>query len=556
MRRRIFWSITLVALGSVLLLAVFVVGLSYRDASKDTWLMLEEKAFYVGAGMEDAGPEYLEQVRDYSGRTTLIAPDGTVLFDDKQDPATMDNHADRPEVAAAMQNGVGREERFSDTQSTRTLYYALRLPDGNILRVSADVGTVWSEALTIVPWLAGVLVLVLLVASVVARWQTKAILAPINEIDLAQPLEASAYGELSPLLRRIAAQQQQIAAQMQQLEQKQEEFAVITKNMEEGLVVVNREGQVLSINQSARVILHAQAVSATGRHILELRRDLALDEAVKDAVAGHHNERIFETDGHKFRLAASPASHEGVVQGAVLLFVNETEKLEAEATRREFAANVSHELNTPLTSIRGYAEIMQHGMVDPKDIPDFSGRIFKEAGRLIALIEDIIKLSKLDEKEVGSEQEQEEVDLLALAEHTAESLCQRAEEKDVEVQVYGVSAWVRGVRTILEEVLYNLVDNAIRYNKIGGRVEVEVRKEKGEVVLRVQDTGIGILPEHQLHVFERFYQVEKSGAYAGGGTGLGLSIVKRGVLFHGGSVTLESAGGKGSTFVVRLPGER
>ena len=552
MKRRIFLCVCIVSMASVLLLAVCVVGLAYHGASEDTWANLQAKDYYLSAGYEEGGEAYLQTVRGYEGRITLIAPDGTVLFDDREDPAGMENHAGRPEVAGALEDGVGRDERISETLDERTLYYALRLPDGNVLRVSDTTDSMWGEALRLIPAMLGIMALLVLGAALVARWQTGALLAPINRIDLDAPLEAGSYGELSPLLRRIASQREEIDAQMAEMKRRQEEFSTVTANMEEGLFVVNHEGQVLSINRSARHILGVGEREVQGEPVLSLSRNLELDAAVKAAVAGRRVEQVFTLMGRKFQLRASPAQGEGGVQGAVVLLVDETEKLEAEQNRREFSANVSHELKTPLTSISGYAEIMQGGLVKPEDVGEFAGRIYSETNRLIQLVEDIIKLSRLDERDPEPATE-EDVELLALAEEMAGSLREKAQEAGVSLQVAGAPVHLPAQRSILCEVLYNLIENAIRYNKPGGAVKVEVGEEGPDATVSVSDTGVGIPPEHQDRVFERFYRVDKSHARESGGTGLGLSIVKRGAMFHGGEVELVSSTAAGSVFRLRLP---
>ncbi len=556
MRRRIFASICGVALAALLVVSACVVGLNYAQESTDTWESLQAKAAYVAAGLQTQGEDYLQAVRGYTGRITLIAPDGTVLFDDREDAATMDNHADRPEVRQALETGTGRDQRKSQTLGTRTLYYAQRLPDGNVLRVAMGADSVFSEAMRFVPVLLVILVLLVLLAALVARRQTKAILAPVNDVDLDAPLRSSAYEELSPLLRRIAAQREQIDTQMKELWAQKREFEAITRNMAEGLLVVGRDGLVLTINESARRILGAEAPPEGDegpRPVLAYNRNLQLDAAVRQAAVGERVEQVLELNGRKYRVVASPnRGGDGAPSGVVVLLMDDTERLEAEARRREFSANVSHELKTPLTSISGYAEIMKNGLVKPEDTVDFAGRIYDEASHLIALVEDILKLSRLDEKPASLVRER--LALYALADRVAESLAPRAEQAGVRLDVDGNETLaVEGVPSILGEVVYNLIDNGIRYNRPGGSVDVRVARDGGDALLTVADTGIGIPPAHMDRVFERFYRVDKSHSRAGGGTGLGLSIVKRGVLFHEGEIDLASEPGKGSTFCIRLP---
>ncbi len=554
MKKKIFASICLVSFASLLLLFLCVLALAYTRGTRNAFSTLQSDASYVAAGYETSGLDYLKNIRGYPGRITLVAPDGSVLFDDRQSPAQMENHAGRPEVAEALQNGSGRAQRKSDTLGERTLYYALRLKSGEVLRMSMQAATASASALALVPWLLGVSLLLVLCAAAVARWQAKRILAPLNAIDLDAPMDSGGYEEIAPLLRRIDAQKRQIAQKAAELQHQQEEFGAVTQSMDEGMVLTDPEGVVLSLNQSARRILGIETGSE-GQPLLALCRDLGLQRAAKEAAEGKRSEQELQAGGRSYRLLASPARRaEGPPHGAVLLLVDDTEKLEAEQNRREFSANVSHELKTPLTSISGYAEIIRGGLVKAEDIPAFAGKIYDEAARLMALIEDILQLSRLDEKEGG--QPPEPVELLALCQSTAENLRSAAEEKGVALQVEGEAVQVQGSPSILLEVVYNLLDNAIRYNRPGGRVEVKVGREDGMALLQVADTGLGIEPQHQPHVFERFYRADKSHSRQSGGTGLGLAIVKRGVMYHGGQVGLESSPGQGSAFTVRLPIEK
>ncbi len=550
MKKRIFASICLVSLASLLLLTACVTAFVYNQATRDGWASLSADAKYLAAGYEYGGMDYFTKIRAYRGRITLIAADGQVLFDDRQDPTTMDNHSTRPEVADALQNGQGQAQRTSDTLGERTLYYAIRLQNGEVLRVAMRENSILAEALGLVPWLLLVSAVIIVLAGAVARWETKRILVPINQVDLEAPLEGAGYDELAPLLRRIARQKEEIHENTSELQKRQEEFAAVTRSMDEGLIVTDGEGRILTLNQSAGRILEIDE-GAEGQPLVTQSRNLELYKALKDAAAGQRSEHILPLGGRQYRLVASPAHRGGSGGGAVLLLMDETEKLEAEQTRREFSANVSHELKTPLTSISGYAEIIRGGLVQPGDIPAFAGKIYDEAARLMALIEDILQLSKLDEKDPKSPPE--DVALLQLAQSAAESLQSTAAEKGIDLAVSGEEVTAPGSGSILLEVLYNLMDNAIRYGKTGGRAEVHIGKEEDYAKITVCDDGIGIPPEHQSHIFERFYRVDKSHSRQSGGTGLGLAIVKRGVLYHGGRVELQSSPGQGSTFTVLLP---
>ena len=551
MKKRIFLSTCAIALASLLLLGAGVVALVYQEATRSGWENLRADTSYMAAGYQMEGVAYLAAIRGYPGRVTLVAADGTVLFDDREDPAAMGNHSDRPEIQQALQNGTGRDTRQSETLGERTLYYAQRLPDGAVLRLALRQNSIAAEVSRFVPWLAVICLLLVAAALAAANWQTGRIVAPINNIDLNNPFDEDAYEELSPLLRRIAAQKEQIDHKVEALRRAQEEFSTITQSMEEGLIVTDHAGMVLTVNQSALRILDVMDAPPTPLPVLALGRNLVLEEAAQTAADGSRFEAELAAAGRRYRLVASPTRNQNGEKGAVLLLMDDTEKLEAEQSRREFSANVSHELKTPLTSISGYAEIMRDGMVKTADIPGFAGKIYDEAGRLIALVEDVIKLSRLDEKQIPLEREP--VELLALAWQTAASLEAAAAQKDVTVAVLGQEASVSGVRSILLEVLYNLVENAVRYNVPGGRVSVEIKNAENGAVIEVTDSGIGIRPEFQSHIFERFYRVDKSHSRDSGGTGLGLSIVKRGTLFHGGTVDVRSAMGKGSVFTVWLP---
>lgn len=550
MKRRIFWSIFVAVVGGVLLMGACVVGLVYYKTTQNTWSTLSARAYYFSCAIDESGLDYLEKVRGYSGRITLVGADGTVLFDDREVAANMENHAGREEVVQALQSGTGRAQRVSGTLGERTLYYALRLSNGSVLRVSTTASSVIGETLSILPWMLVVIALLAIAAGIIAKRQTGAIVAPINQIDLDAPMETDAYGELSPFLRRIAAQKTELARQMETLRQSQTEFDTITGSMDEGLVVLNRDGNVFSLNQSARRILDVQEGEVVGRHILMLNRNVAMDAVIRQTVDGQKASAVIELGQRQYRVTASPSVFDGRVQGIVLLFLDETDKLLAEQRRREFSANVSHELKTPLTSISGYAEIIHNGLAKSQDVQAFAGFIYEEANRLIELVQDIIKLSRLDEKQGALDKQP--LDLSALTRKVAEGLAPMAEQSGLKLSFEGKEVTVSGVPSILEEVVYNLIDNAIHYSE-KGTIEVRVKKEPGMAVLAVRDEGIGIPKEHQEQVFERFYRVDKSHSRDSGGTGLGLAIVKRGVLFHEGSVELESEPGKGSTFTITIP---
>ncbi len=550
MRKRIFASIVLVALLSMLLLSAGVVAVVYNRDTTQGQANLQSDIQYMSAGYETGGLGYLQDVRGYQGRITLIAQDGEVLSDNRSDAAAMDNHQDRPEVVQARETGTGQSQRQSDTLGERTLYYAMLLEDGNVLRLSVELNSIVSNSLALLPWLLPVVLVVLVVSAFLAKRLTQGILKPLQEMDLDSPLENGVYEEISPIVRRISSQKEQLLRKAEELAKQQEEFGSVIQNMDEGLILIDHEGTVQTVNQSACGILNIPQ-DARNKPLVSLNRDLALQKAAREAGEGKRTVQELLVQGRRYRLVASPVRSIGEETGAVLLLMDDTERLEAEQTRREFSANVSHELKTPLTSISGYAEIIRNGLVQPGDVCEFAGKIYDEAARLIALVEDILQLSRLDEKEWP--QEEEPIELLALAKEVVNTLQEKASKKGVELEVIGDPVTMQGIGSVLHEVMYNLTDNAIRYNHESGFVRIYVEKDNNEAVLRVEDSGIGIDATHQVRVFERFYRVDKSHSRQSGGTGLGLAIVKRGVLFHNGQVSLESTFGKGSAFTIRLP---
>jgi two-component system phosphate regulon sensor histidine kinase PhoR len=484
-------------------------------------------------------------------RITLLAKDGTVLYDNTTPPAAMENHIGRPEILSALQYGAGQALRFSNTIQKQTYYYAVMLNDSVVLRVSRTTESVWGALVHCL--LLGLLIIpvITIAAAMLAGSRTRRIVGPINALDLENPLANDTYEELSPLLGRIERQNRQIKTQMSQLRKKQDEFYAITDNMREGLILLDENSFILSINRSACSLFSVNDKSYISRHILTIERSLDWKNAIEQASRGVHSEALLEKNDRYYQVLASPVFHEGALASVVLLIVDITEKHMAEQMRKEFTANVSHELKTPLQSICGYAEIINNGLVKAKDVPRFIDRIHSESRRLITLVEDIIRLSRLDEG--GEELPKESVDLLRLAQETAKRLEPVAQERGVTVTVQGENAEVFGVRQLLGEMLYNLCDNAIKYNNPNGSVSLSVRQTGDAVLLEVEDTGIGIPKEHQSRVFERFYRVDKSHSKETGGTGLGLSIVKHAALFHHAQINLESSVGIGTIITVSFP---
>lgn len=549
MRKKVFRAILSVA-GAVLLASlVLIFGVLYAYFSDVLASQLADETALVAQGVENEGRAYLDSLDAGALRVTWIAGDGTVLFDSQADADQMENHADRPEFQQAEATGTGTGSRVSATLAQNTLYAARRLTDGSVIRLGASHSSVPALLLGVLPSALAIALLAAALAALLARRVAKRIVGPLNALDLDHPLENDAYEELAPLLTRVSRQQRQIAAQLAELRRRRDEFSAVTDSMNEGLVLLDERDCVLSINRAAARIFRTDADCA-GRNILTLDRSPALRALLEKAAAGERGEAVAALDGREYQLNASPVLSDGGVLGTALLAFDVTDRRRAEQLRREFTANVSHELKTPLQSIMGAAELLEGGLVRREDEKRFLARIRSEAARLVALVEDIIRLSRLDE---GGRFPEERTALLPLAREAAESLRDAAARAGVTLTVSGEEGPVTGVRQLLWEIVWNLCDNAVRYNRPGGRVEVTVARGEGETVLTVADTGIGIPPEHQSRVFERFYRVDKSHSRTTGGTGLGLSIVKHAAQYHGAAVSLESAEGRGTTVRVVFP---
>ena len=551
MTKKIFHSILLVA-GAVLLASLlFIMGCLYEYFGSVEKKQLRDELELASVAVERGGEDYLSSISSERYRLTWIAPDGTVLYDTVTDAESLENHADREEVREALAGGEGESSRYSSTILQKTMYCARRLTDGSVLRISISRATAGVLLIGMVQPILIVVIVALILSAVLARRLSRRIVRPLNELDLEHPLENDAYEELSPLLGRINHQHRQIDEQMRELEQQRTEFSQITGSMREGLVLLDEKERVLSINPAACRLFDADE-RCVGQDFLTLDRSHDIRLAIADAMAQGHGEARAERGGRFWQFDVSRILSGTAAVGAVLLAFDITERETAEQNRREFTANVSHELKTPLQGIIGSAELLENGMVQPDDVPRFVGHIRKEAQRLVTLIGDIIRLSQLDE---GDEMPRETVDLLTLSQEAADDLTSAAEQKNVTISVTGESTCVGGVRRLLYEVIYNLCDNGVKYNVEGGSVSVRVGTEDGKAVVSVADTGIGIAPEHQERIFERFYRVDKSHSKASGGTGLGLSIVKHAVQYHHGTVELQSEEGKGTTIRILLPKE-
>ena len=566
MKKRIFWSILLSCFLTLLVTAAFVTSVLYVNSWEEYKREIETEVLYVGEAVnvmdasDGEASRYLEEVgRSTKNRITLIAADGSVLFDSYADEEDLDNHLSRPEIAAALADGSGQAERLSDTFGERSYYSALRLEDGSVLRIGGTAKSVLGIVGNALAWIVIVSVFVLLITVLAASLLTGTIIKPINKIDLNAPLAAPAYDELSPLLLRMEKQNARINKQIRELRKQQEEFNYITGNMGEGLVIFDDHGTVLTLNSSAESILGCDGPSASkadtlpdGRSYLKLSCDLHYIRTVEAALDGRPAVVTMERSGRQYRLFATPVERrEDSRYAAVLFIVDITDRERAEQLRKEFSANVSHELKTPLTTIMGYAEIIGNGIARAEDIPEFAGKIRQEAARLLSLIEDIIKLSRLDENELTSRFER--VDLAEVCRSVVKKLSDKARNANVSLSFTGSSCAVSGIESILHEIIFNLTDNAIIYNREGGEAHISLTESDGQATLVVEDTGIGIAHEHLDRIFERFYRVDKSHSRETGGTGLGLSIVKHGALLHGASIRLESEPGQGTRVTLVFP---
>lgn len=553
MRQKIFRNMVLLAVLSVLIMAVLITFVQYEQFYREMRLAVKNSAISLSDLVNSQGTELLDLIQKSpdANRITLVDTDGTVIFDNKSDPAKMENHLDRPEIQAAIKNGRGESERLSETLSEITYYYAVKLDDGNILRISRTRQSVWAAVFSTIPYFILIIGIILIMAIFLARKLTKNIIDPLNNLNLDDPLSNEHYDELSPLISRIYNQQQEIQSYVREVREKQEEFNSVVNNMREGLIILNANANIMTINQSVGEIFDIEPENYIGKKIYTLHRSSALQSVIEKAIKGFSGEEVIEVGKRHFQLFADPVKDENQLKGIVLLILDVTEKKEAESNRREFTANVSHELKTPLTSIRGYAEIIRDGIVKPEDIPEFSDRIYKEADRMLEMVNDIMSLSHLDEG--LSEEKYEETDLFKIVTEVAEKFKPMAAKKNIQILTEGETSIIWGVPRLIYEIVYNLVDNAIKYNRERGTVRLSVKMDRQFATLRVSDTGIGISKEDQARVFERFYRVDQSHNRDSGGTGLGLSIVKHAAMVHRAKVELSSQINVGTTITVSFP---
>lgn len=553
MTKKIFKSNIVVAAAVLIFGIACVMAILYQHFGKEINGELKKEASYLSYGVEQEGIDYLKQINEKDDRITYIAEDGAVLYDNMADAESMENHSERKEVQEALKTGSGYAERTSKTLAQKTIYYALRLPDHSVLRVSSTQFSIFVILMELIPPIIGIIIVTLIIAVIVSAHMANKIVEPINNLDLEHPEDNQVYDEVGPLLSKIYKQNRQIKNQLETARRNQEEFGIITENMQEGLLVIDSYTMILSGNSSVWKMFQLKEPKI-GDSVYSLDRNEDFRMLIERVLNGQHGSVLLYLGNEAIQMIANPVSREHKVVGAVLLLMNETEKVEREQLRREFSANVSHELKTPLTSISGFAEIIQDGLVRAEDIKKFAGRIYDEAQRLITLVEDTIKVSQLDEGENPYEWEQ--LDAYVVVKDVCGRLKDIAAKKNVHLYIEGDKTMLSTVRPIFDEIIYNLCDNGIKYNRDDGTVSIHLRELGENVEVRVKDNGIGIPGEDQNRVFERFYRVDKSHSKAIGGTGLGLSIVKHGVTFLGGTIKMVSEVGKGTEVTLTFPKQR
>lgn len=549
MTKKIFKSILIVA-GTVLLASIVIImGCLYEYFSNIQKDKLADELDIAASAVELYGTDYLKNIDSERYRITWIQADGKVIYDTQAGADSMENHADRQEVKQALAEGEGSSSRYSDTLMEKTSYYARLLDDGSVLRVSTTYATAGLLVLGMLQPILVVLIAALVLSGILARRISKRIVEPMNSIDLDRPLENDTYEELSPLLNRINQQHKEIEMQMRYLKQRTDEFTQITESMKEGLILLDNKGNVLSINEAAQNILETDS-DCIGQSFLSIERSRNINNAIQSAFEEGHSEIYAQYGNREYQVDISRIESGGETVGAVLLAFDITEQQNAQRNRREFTANVSHELKTPLQGIIGSAELIENGMVKPEDMPRFTGHIRKEASRLVTLIEDILRLSQLDE---GRQMPSEQVDLFELADEVKSVLEGACEAKNINMKLMGEHVCVDGVKRLLYEIIYNLCDNAVKYNNEGGIADIDISSDEKNAYITVRDSGIGIPQDQQQRVFERFYRVDKSHSKESGGTGLGLSIVKHAVSYHNGTVSMKSEPGNGTEIRVSIP---
>ncbi|MGM9551492.1 MAG: sensor histidine kinase [Clostridia bacterium] len=546
MNKKIFFSSFLASLMVLLISFTLVVGVLYEHFETQIFKELESEAGYISHALEKEGISYIESYKNDDKRITVVSPDGVVLSDNLADESTLDNHSDRKEIKEALQTGSGTSYRYSDTLMRKTLYYAVKMENGNILRVSTTQSSVVVILLGLLQPFLFIVALAIVISAIFSQRVSKVIIKPLNELDLENPSSNETYEELTPILHKLSAQKKTIDKQIKDANKRQEEFKLITENMSEGLIVIDTQYNVIFYNQAAIRLLEIDNTQIES--VLAFNRTKGFREAVEKALNGNRAENSIAHEDSTYNLIANPVYEDERIIGAVIVILDVTESVKREQLRREFTSNISHELKTPLTSISGFAEIMKTGNTPCETVVDFSSSIYDEAQRLINLVSDIIKISELDENAVQFTDEK--IDIFEVSKEVVKRLESVAKKQSVKINVIGDSAYVSGVRKIIDEIVYNLCDNAIKYNKENGIVDVIVNTTEEKVNLTVRDTGIGIPKNEQNRVFERFYRVDKSHSKQLGGTGLGLAIVKHAALYHNAQISLESTEGVGTSVTV------
>ncbi len=549
MTRKIFNSIIMVA-GAVLLAStVIIMGFLYSYLEKVRGDDLKNELELLITAFEEDGISYLEKIQSEHYRITWIGTDGEVLYDTVTGTASIENHLEREEVKNAFAIGEGKSNRYSDTLFEKTMYYAKKLEDGTVLRISVSTSSVGVLVFGMLQPIMAVILITFIISGILADRASKRIVKPLNGLDLDAPLDNEIYEELSPLLNKINRKKRKIKTQLKEIQRQEAEFTQIIGCMNEGLVLIDKDGTVLRINPAANKIFSLNE-SCVGKNFLTVYRDHEMGLCMKEAEETGHSEIQQSRFGREYQFVVNRIESEGEVIGSVLLIFDVTERVLAERNRREFTASVSHELKTPLQGILGSVELIENSMVKPEDVSTFVGHIRKEAQRLVTLVNDVIRLSQLDER---ADMEKENVDLLKLAAEASESIATVAKNKKIEVQVSGSPTEICGVKKLLYDIVYNLCDNAVKYTDEGGKVTIDIVDRKNEAVLTVSDTGIGIPNEDIDRIFERFYRVDKSHSKETGGTGLGLSIVKHAVAYHHGTISVHSEVGRGTTIIIEIP---
>lgn len=546
MTKKIFRSIIFGSVITLLVSFVFIMGILYEYFNNQLLSELRNEATLAELGVEEYGVDYLENI-DLENRVTWIDKDGTVLYDTTVDAAKLENHADREEFKEAVENGSGSSQRYSDTLAEKIVYYALKLDDGTVIRISSEQYSAWALIASMLDPLIFVFVIIVIISILLANLLSKKIVKPLNEMNIENPDIDANYPEVMPLVKKIRKQHVLIERQMTELKKNEEEFRAITSNMQEGFIIIDTKTLVLSFNNGIEKLFDVHDIKI-GDSVFTINRSEVFREVVEGSLVGKRGEGQLKYNGKIYQLYANPVFEDGNVRGSVLLIVDVTEKEKREELRREFTSNVSHELKTPLTSIFGISEIIMNGIVKPDDIPKFAKDIHNESGRLITLVNDIIKLSKLDEG--AGFGDKQPVDIFKMAQDTITRLDLMAQERNITVKLTGEKTVMESIPAVADEIIHNVIENAIKYNKENGSVDVFAGKGNGRITFRVKDTGIGIPDADINRVFERFYRVDKSHSRKIGGTGLGLSIVKHGVLFLGGELSIKSKVNEGTTITI------